>query len=247
MAVDAGGDLLIADTSNQRVRLVAAAGCASGCPYGLSSLPRATSTLSRGTGHGSGFNYGFYLLIADTSNQRVRLVAAAGCASGCPYGLASMTKGDIYTVAGTGTFGFNGDNIPATSAQLNNPVGVGVDAGGDLLIADTSNQRVRSVIGGALAQLQALLAVVGALPSSTARTVLNVQVADAIAAEQAGNTGRVCMDLNGVVRTALQEQSYGQLTSAQATSVINAASQIAAVIGCSTVGPARAARPAVKH
>ena len=58
------------------------------------------------------------LLIAEISNQRVRLVAAAGCASGCPYGLSSMTKGDIYTVAGTGTGGFNGDNIPATSAEL---------------------------------------------------------------------------------------------------------------------------------
>ena len=151
------------------------------------NIPATSAELNNPTG--VAVDAGGDLLIADTSNQRVRLVAAAGCASGCPYGLASMTKGDIYTVAGTGTFGFNGDNIPATSAQLNNPVGVGVDAGGDLLIADTSNQRVRSVIGGALAQLQALLAVVGALPSSTARTVLNVQVADAIAAEQAGKNG----------------------------------------------------------
>jgi hypothetical protein len=48
-----------------------------------------------------------------------------------------------------------------------------------------------------------------------------------------GGTGRVCMDLFGLVRTARQGQSYGQLTSAQATSVINAANQIGALVGCS--------------
>ena len=85
---------------------------------------------------------------------------------------------------------------------------------------------------GALGQLQALLASVAALPSSTARTVLSVQLGDAIAAEQSGNTSRLCMDLFGVIRTAQTEQSYGQLTAAQATSIINAANQIAALVGC---------------
>ena len=102
---------------------------------------------------------------------------------------------------------------------------------------DDSNSPVHAsftvTVKSAVAQLQDLQALVAALPPSTARTVLGVQVGDAIAAEQAGNTGRVCMDLSGVVRTARQAQSYGQLTSAQATSVINAANQIAAVIGCS--------------
>src|SRR5215467_12577015 len=56
-----------------------------------------------------------------------------------------MTAGDIYTVAGDGTPGFSGDGGPATSAELNEPRGVAVDAAGNLLIADTSNNRVRVV------------------------------------------------------------------------------------------------------
>ena len=118
--------------------------------------------------------------------------------------------------------------------------------------ADDSNSPVTATftvtVKGGLALLQDLLALVGAMPPSTARTVLGVQVGDAIAAEQAGNTGRVCMDLFGIVRTARQEQSYGQLAAAQAASVITAANQIAVVVGCGAVVPGGARpRPAVKH
>jgi hypothetical protein len=61
------------------------------------------------------------LLIADTGN-RVRLVAGSSCSTGCPFGLASMTAGDIYTIAGNGTQGYSGDGGPATSARaLLNP------------------------------------------------------------------------------------------------------------------------------
>ena len=107
-------------------------------------------------------------------------------------------------------------------------------------------------VKGALAQLQDLLALVGALPSSTARTVLGVQLGDAIAAEQGGNTSRVCLDLFGVVRAAEQEESYGQLTAAQSTSIVNAANQIAAVVGCGGVDPPPVllrpvVKPAVRH
>jgi hypothetical protein len=121
---------------------------------------------------------------------------------------------------------------------------------------DDSNSPVHATftvtVAGALGQLQALLASVGALPSSTAKTVLSVQLADAIAAEQSSNTSRVCMDLFGVIRSAEQEQSYGQLTAAQATSIISAADQIAAVVGCGGVEPAPVflrpvVKPAVKH
>jgi hypothetical protein len=81
------------------------------------------------------------LLIPDFNNDRVRIVAAT---SGTFYG-QPMTAGDIYTVAGDGTFGFSGDGGPATSAELNLPFGVAVDAAGNLLIADGGNTRVRVV------------------------------------------------------------------------------------------------------
>ena len=76
------------------------------------------------------------LVIADTFNQRVRVVAAS---TGTFYGRA-MTAGDIYTVAGDGTEGFSGDGGPATSAELYAPAGVAVDGAGNLVIADTDNE-----------------------------------------------------------------------------------------------------------
>ncbi|HLE38105.1 MAG TPA: hypothetical protein VJA44_00430, partial [Acidimicrobiia bacterium] len=60
-------------------------------------------------------------------------------------GTAFAAAGDISTIAGTGTFGFSGDGAAATSAQLNYPLGVAVDGGGNVFIADTSNNRVRRV------------------------------------------------------------------------------------------------------
>ncbi len=70
------------------------------------------------------------LYFADLNNHRIRRVA---------------TNGVITTVAGNGTAGFSGDNGPATSAQLNNPLGVALDRNGNLLIADSSNNRIRRV------------------------------------------------------------------------------------------------------
>ena len=56
-----------------------------------------------------------------------------------------VSNGVITTVAVNGTSGYAGDNGPATSAQLNSPLGVAVDSAGNLYIADTENNRVREV------------------------------------------------------------------------------------------------------
>ena len=52
---------------------------------------------------------------------------------------------EIVTFAGTGTAGFNGDLIPATTAQLNGCIGVAVDAYGTVYISDFGNNRIRTV------------------------------------------------------------------------------------------------------
>src|SRR5205807_2142207 len=70
------------------------------------------------------------LIVADTFNNRVRRIDAAGV---------------ITTIAGNGTGGFTGDNGPATAAELKNPTGVAYDSAGNLYIADFSNARVRKV------------------------------------------------------------------------------------------------------
>ena len=53
--------------------------------------------------------------------------------------------GIITTVAGTGTYGYNGDNIAATAAEVYWPNGVALDGAGNLYIADYNNNRVRKV------------------------------------------------------------------------------------------------------
>ena len=156
LAVDAVGNLIIADTGNSRIRIVAAK---TGTFYGISMTKGDIYTVA-GNGipvysgdngpataaqvsspQGVGVDAVGNLLVADSGNSRIRVVAAK---TGTFYGI-SMTTGDIYTVAGNGTYGYSGDNGPATAAQVSSPQGVGVDAVGNLLVADSGNSRIRVV------------------------------------------------------------------------------------------------------
>jgi uncharacterized protein (TIGR03437 family) len=83
------------------------------------NLGRSTAVDSRGN-----------LFIADTGNHRIRKVSPAGV---------------ITTSAGTGSAGYSGDGGPATSAQLNLPVGVAVDGDDNILVAEFGNKRVRRI------------------------------------------------------------------------------------------------------
>jgi len=57
----------------------------------------------------------------------------------------ATTGGNMFTAAGTGQIGYDGDGDPANNAQLNHPMGVAVDGAGNLYIADTYNYAVRKV------------------------------------------------------------------------------------------------------
>jgi sugar lactone lactonase YvrE len=157
VTVDSAGNLLIADYFNGRIRLVAAH---SGRSYGQAMKAGHIYSIAGSGGSPSFFGDGGpathallnfprglardaagNLVFCDSQNNRIRVVAAA---TGTFYGQA-MTGGDIYTVAGDGTAGFAGDGGPATSAKIASPVGVAVDSAGNLLIADTNNQRIRVV------------------------------------------------------------------------------------------------------
>ena len=89
---------------------------------------------------------------------------ATAATMGNPYAVAADGVGNVYiadyfnnairrvdpsgiitTIAGTGVAGYNGDNIPATSAQLNGPIGVTLDGHGNIYIADKFNERVRMI------------------------------------------------------------------------------------------------------
>ena len=156
VTVDTAGNLVLADTGNNRIRVIAAtsgtfyrqdmtagdiytvAGTGTagysgdGGPAAAAKLRGPASVVTDGAGN---------LVLADSGSNRIRVVAAT---SGTFYG-QDMTAGDIYTVAGTGTAGYSGDGGPATSAELQDPLGIAVDRSGNLLISDTGNQRVRLV------------------------------------------------------------------------------------------------------
>jgi uncharacterized repeat protein (TIGR02543 family) len=159
VAIDAYGNVVVSDTANDRIRVVAAT---SGTNYGVSMTAGDIYTVAgTGTAGYSGDGgpassaeihdtYGVAvdaignLIISDAWNYRIRVVAAT---SGTNYGV-SMTAGDIYTVAGTGTAGYSGDSGPATLAAINEPWEVTIDPAGDLVFGDPGNHRIREVSGG---------------------------------------------------------------------------------------------------
>src|SRR5207302_495543 len=88
---------------------------------------------------------GFVTGVAVDSTGKVYLALQAYSA------VVRVDAGGILTrVAGTGTPGYSGDNGPATSAQLNRPWGIALDAAGNLYIADSTNNRVRKVSNGVI-------------------------------------------------------------------------------------------------
>jgi hypothetical protein len=158
LAVDGAGNVLFAEPTDERVRVVAEA---SGTFYGQAMTAGDVYTLAgngiwKFTGDGGpaikakvgwpmavAVDAAGNLLFTDTGNTRIRAIAAA---SGTFYGQA-MTAGDIYTIAGNGKIGLAGDGQQATSAWLNWPDGIAVDASGDLLISDSRDYRVREITG----------------------------------------------------------------------------------------------------
>jgi chitobiase/beta-hexosaminidase-like protein/fibronectin type III domain protein/NHL repeat-containing protein len=138
VAVDSAGNLYIADNNNQRIRRVAAATgtittAAGNGTAGYSGDNAAASAASLNYPFGVAMDSAGNLYIADQTNKRIRKVATG--------------TGIITTVAGNGTYGYSGDNGPATAARLGFPTGVAVDRAGNLYIADKDNYCIREVFG----------------------------------------------------------------------------------------------------
>ena len=132
VAVRKDGAILVADTDNNRVRLIAPDGTIStvagtGTPgFSGDGGPAVSAALDEPFGVAP-LPVGGFLVVC---GNRIRKVSATGM---------------ITTVAGTGQAGFGGDGGPATSAQLDQPHNVAVLADGGFLIADAGNARVRRV------------------------------------------------------------------------------------------------------
>jgi hypothetical protein len=155
VAVDSKGDEFIADTGNNRIRevntngVITTIGGSGSCVKNMNNNQLAdpvaatsanvcmSSSLSAPTGiavdsHGDVF-------FSDTGHNVVRE-------------LIPSAKGTwmMVLVAGKGSPGYSGDGGKATSALLNAPTGVVVDALGDVYISDTGNCRVREVNTGGI-------------------------------------------------------------------------------------------------
>ncbi|HUE00807.1 MAG TPA: hypothetical protein VMR62_14640 [Bryobacteraceae bacterium] len=138
LAMDAAGNLYIADYGNQRVRAIGTSGnittvagngssgsTGDGGPATAAMLlgPRDVATDKAGN-----------LYISEFDGHRVRQVSPAGT---------------ITTFAGTGVAGFSGDGGPASAAQLAFPAGLALDGAGNLYLVDSGNIRIRKVLAGA--------------------------------------------------------------------------------------------------
>ena len=143
--IDGAGNVLVADTGNHRIRKITGgtistvAGNGIGTQlcftvptqeggYNGDNIPAATAKLNApvAVNHDAAGN----IYIADFWNHRIRKVDSAGT---------------ITTYAGTGTGGYNGDGVPATSANLYNPGGMDFDPAGNLYFADVASHRIRKI------------------------------------------------------------------------------------------------------
>ena len=129
---DASGNLLIADTGNQRVRQVSAGNITTLAGGGTGGDGGAAKSATFANPYNVAEDSAGNLYIADTANNRIRMVNAK--------------TGVVSTVAGTGNTGYTGDGGAATSATLNAPAAVALDSSNNIWIADTSNQVIRKVL-----------------------------------------------------------------------------------------------------
>ena len=137
--LDSSGNIYVADTLNGYVRKITTDGLvnfiAGDGNIGYSGDGGAGTSAGLIEPFSLALDSGGNLYIAERADGRIRKLDS---------------KGNISTVAGTGALGFAGDNGSATAAQLFLPMGVAVDASGNLYIADTGNNRVRKLASGSI-------------------------------------------------------------------------------------------------
>jgi len=138
VAVDSHGNVYIADTNNHRIREITGTTINTVAGDGeqfFSGDGSAAIVAGLDSPNGVAVDAAFNIYIGDTHNQRVRMV--------------THSSGEISTLAGTGENGFTGDG-PVASTALARPRGVAVDASGDVYLADSDNNRIRSIRSGSV-------------------------------------------------------------------------------------------------
>jgi uncharacterized protein (TIGR03437 family) len=232
VAVDAGGNLYIAEFANNRVRKVGSDGTISTLAgNGVSGYSgdggQAAGAMLNGP-QGVAVDSLGNVYIADTANNRVRRVAP---------------NGTITTVAGNGVAGYSGDGGSAVNAQVGNPVAVAVDTTGNLFIGDGSS-RVRKVFVSGLILTIAGNGTKGYTGDGGIATSATLSGPSALAVNSTGSVW-VADTLNNAVRL-LQFASGGNTVSAVTNGASNLSGPVAPgeviVIYGSGLGPAQLAQ-----
>lgn len=134
VALNAAGDVFIADTSRNCIRKVTAGNVsqvAGGGASGACSFAGAATAVALTAPSGVAVDSLGRVVIADSTPRCLRMVSA----------------GNVSQFAGTGTSGSTGDNGPAIAALLTTPNAVTANASGDVWVADAGSHRVRRVEG----------------------------------------------------------------------------------------------------
>jgi len=138
VAVDAAGNVYVADENNNQIRKITSQGV-------VSTLAGSDSTGAQNGPGAAAYFFAPYgvavdvqnnVYVADAGNNLIRMITPAG---------------QTTTLAGNGTAGT--DNGDALSATFNNPTGVAVDAAGNVYVADMLSNQVRKISGGQVSTL----------------------------------------------------------------------------------------------
>ncbi len=155
VAVDAAGNVYIADTANNRIRLVTLDGnihtVAGNGTAGFAGDKGQATNAELNHPEGVAADAAGNIYIADTFNQRIRMV---------------LTNGAIVTIAGTGIEGYTGDGGPGTQAQLSFPASVSLDSAGNLYVSDSQNYVIRELSPSVVPAGPGIPSVAGAVSAS---------------------------------------------------------------------------------
>lgn len=133
LALDASGNLYIADTDNHRIRRISGTTITTVAGNGeqfFSGDNAAATAAGLDSPNGVAIDAAGNLYIGDTHNQRVRVV---------------NTSGTITTLAGNSSKAYAGDGGAAIASSLARPRGLSVDAQGNIYVADSDNNRIRFI------------------------------------------------------------------------------------------------------
>jgi trimeric autotransporter adhesin len=164
IALDAAGNVYVADQLNSAVRKISPAGVmttvAGTLGSGGYSGDGGPATKARlGYPSGVAVDSAGNLYIADASSDVIREVNAA--------------TGNISTIAGTGQAGFSGDGGPALAATFSNPKNVAVDSSGNVFLVDGDSNRIRRVSSGTVSTYPGTTLLVGDGGTSTSARLSN--------------------------------------------------------------------------